>query len=129
MTPKIRLLPLLILILFATTSCMGETETFIQGTWRFDNPHLRTIVAEKYLTTTWDFHGGTYYYRACCFNIDLEMTGRYRILNVRENEITLELFDSRGSEYSFNTEIRLVLDRTNGTLQIMGDGPYILILP
>lgn len=118
---------LLLMIFFA--GCMGPNEEFIQGRWEYQSDHLSNIPAESHLHVTWQFYGGSFYYYACCFNIDLELTGRYRILSTEGNIIDLELYDVQGSGSRISREIRIKIDSETDTLTIMGTKPFIRLTP
>jgi hypothetical protein len=72
----------------------------------------------------WFFSGGTFTYQACCFNTDIEFGGRYRILDSSENVLTLEIYNTYGTGSRMDGEIRIVIDRDEGTLSIQGAKPF-----
>jgi hypothetical protein len=117
------------LLMVFLTGCMGANEELIQGQWEFQEPHLKNLPAEPHLTLTWAFHGGQFYHYACCFNQELELSGRYRILSIEENKITLELFDVQGSEAQIGGELPIEIDSETGTIEIFGTGPFIRVSP
>lgn len=126
---KLVLAALLILSAMLVTGCMGDAEKHIQGTWEYNSEHLLTKTSEQHLTLVWFFSNGTFSYQACCFNIDEEVTGRYRVLDVEDNIITLELYNTRGSQYRYNTELRIKIDKETGDLTIQGGSPYRKLEP
>jgi len=115
--------------IFFLTGCLGANEEFIQGRWEFEEPHLKNLPAEPHLTTTWEFNGGTFYYYACCFNQETELSGRYRILSDEGNIITLELFNVKGSASRIGGELRIEINPETDRLTIINGGPYIRLTP
>ena len=114
----------LILSTLFLTACMSDAEKAIQGTWEYNEEHLKTMASEQRLTIVWFFNGGTFSYQACCFNTDEEIAGRYRIKNVEGNIVTLELYNTRGSNFRLNTELRIKIDPETGELTITNAGPF-----
>jgi hypothetical protein len=114
----------LFIILFSMllASCAPPSEAAIQGWWEWNSVHLQSIAGEQHLTTVWNFDGGSFYHSACCFNTDLEVSGRYRILDSGEDFITIELYDTQGTGFRFGGEMRIEIE--DGTLTIQGAGPY-----
>ena len=108
---------------------MGDTESFIQGAWTFSEPHLANLPGEQSLTMIWGFDVGTYSYAACCFNQDIQVTGRYRLVDIQDDSLTIDLYDSRGSETRFNARVKIKLNREDNTLIIQGTGPFTRVLP
>ncbi len=121
---KIRPVTYLCISLLLLTSCMGASESSIQGTWEYSEEHLMPIAGEQHLTVIWFFNNGTFSYQACCFNVDQEITGRYRILEEDGDILILELYNTRGASFRLNTEIRVKIDRESDTLNIQGAGPF-----
>ena len=117
---------LLILITsFLLSSCMGENETYIQGTWQYDDAHLADIVAESHLTVIWIFDEGNFFYEACCFNVDERITGHYEVVADEENKLTIRVFDTEGVARRIDAELVIKIDREADTLNIQGGGPYV----
>ena len=108
----------------SVVGCTNTNDDFIQGSWTYRSEHLAEIVGEKDLIVTWFFSGGTFTYQACCFNIDIEVGGRYRILESTEDHLTLELYNTYGSGNRFEGEVIIKIDRANNELNIQGDGPF-----
>lgn len=122
-SPRVRL-AVLILCSVLLSGCMGPTEIKVQGRWLFEEPHLKNLNAESHLTLTWVFDGGFFRHYACCFNIDMEVSGRYRVKEVQGDVITIELYDVQGSASRFEGEIRIVVSPDDDTLNIQGSGPF-----
>jgi hypothetical protein len=126
---RLPLLALAGLALLLLSGCLGENEQFIQGTWEYNDAHLAEIVSESDLTVVWYFSAGTFTYQACCFNLDLEFGGRYRILDSTGDVMTLELYNTFGTGSRMDGEIRIELDRAAGTLNIQGTEPFYKLGP
>ncbi len=136
MFTKLRELPrfLLLAVVLSTltgfvTGCMDPNLQFIEGTWHYDDEHLKQVAAEQHLEITWSFHRGRFAMTSCCFG-EAEMTGNYRILKSEGDKIVLELYNQQGHEgghvitdaHSF--QMNVALDRETGTLRIGRFGPY-----
>ncbi|HUF38274.1 MAG TPA: hypothetical protein VMN57_07115 [Anaerolineales bacterium] len=125
----------LALISFATASalllggCMGENEQRIQGTWEYFDEHLAEIAGESQLTVVWHFSAGTFIYQACCFNVDIEFGGGYRIIDSSADQLTLELYNTYGTGARMDGEIGIVINRETGTLNIQGAEPFRKVGP
>ncbi|MGD9100965.1 MAG: hypothetical protein PVF45_10835 [Anaerolineae bacterium] len=118
----------LLAIVLVVVGCTDANEDFIQGSWYTRSDHLDQVSGETYLEVQWTFDRGTFAYRACCFNIDASLTGRYRILESEGDEITLELFNVKGSETRIQPEIKLIINRDEDTLVVIGGGEYRRVL-
>jgi hypothetical protein len=111
------------------SGCMSENESFIQGTWRYDDWHLAEIVSENDLTIIWFFSAGTFTYQACCFNMDVEFGGRYRILESSEDQLVLELYNTYGTGTRMDGQVYINIDRETGTLEIQSAKPFYKLGP
>lgn len=127
--PKRKFCLLTLITIFLLTGCMGPAEEFIQGGWRYDDKHLANIVAEQHLTILWYFDNGTFLTTACCFNVDEEIRGRYRVLEQTEDEILIELFNAEGVNRKIGGQYFIKIDRQAETLSIMGTDPFYRISP
>jgi hypothetical protein len=117
------ILSLMMLSLLAA-NCQDPNDAYIQGAWEFNSDHLAEIVSEEHLTVIWFFSGGSFTYQSCCFNMDIDVGGRYRILDSSEDRITIELYNTYGSGSRFGGEILIVIDRENDEINIQGTGPF-----
>ena len=114
----------ILLICLAAAGCTDTNDDFIQGSWTYRSDHLAEIVSESDLIVTWFFSRGTFTYQACCFNLDIEVGGRYRIIESTEDRLTIELYNTYGSGNRFEGEVLIKIDRANNELNIQGDGPF-----
>lgn len=119
----------LLLAALLLTGCMGDAEKSIQGTWEWRSEHLMTKASEQHLTVIWFFNNGTFSYQACCFNIDEEISGRYRVISVEENILMLELYNMRGSQYRLASEVRIKINPDDGSLTIQSASPFYKLEP
>jgi hypothetical protein len=109
-------------------ACAGDpNETYIQGTWYNDDPHIRQVVGEPYQETLWTFDRGAYSTSGCCF-VRSEDSGRYEIVESEGDTLTLELFDPGNPEVD-RVQIKITIDREAGTLQILRAGPFTRFNP
>ncbi len=127
MRRKSAFLILLLTVVFVA-GCTNANEKFIQGTWYMRSEHLDQATGETYLEVEWTFNSGAFEYRACCFNVDQHLTGRYRILDNKDDILTIELFNIKGSGSIGPAELRLVINRDEDTLVIQGGQPYTRLL-
>ena len=103
-------------------------EAFIQGDWHFVQQRSQSVYHNPGEDITyWTFDRGVYTLRVCCLHNDYEH-GRYNVVQVDENSITLELFEGR-SLYSEGRQIKIVIDRDKDTLRINRDGPFVRSFP
>lgn len=121
---RLAILFALFLLFQAAASCQDPNDAFIQGTWEFQFDHLDDMISEEHLTVVWFFSGGNFTYQSCCFNMDIEAGGRYRILDSSEDRLTIELYNTYGTGSRFGGEILILLDRENNQLTIQGEGPF-----
>jgi len=129
--PKVRLVVGLawVWLTVLAAGCAGDpNEGFIQGSWYFNDPHLRQVVGESALETTWTFDRGVYQVYSCCF-VRFSQSGRYAILESQGDTLVLELFNRDGDISSERTSIKLLIDRENQTLKIQIGGPFTRISP
>jgi hypothetical protein len=77
----------------------------------------------------WTFDRGTFEFYTCCFAGEIYQTGRYRILQSKENILTIELFNVKGTGTDGRGQMRLVIDREADTLVIQAGGPHTRVVP
>jgi hypothetical protein len=128
-TQKGLILIIIVFLMMGAAGCMGPTESFIQGQWVYDEEHLKNLNAEQHLTVTWVFRGGSFRYVACCFNQNEEIMGNYRILEVEEDRILIQLYNAEGVGRPIGGEVLIKIDPENDTISIMGSGPYMRVSP
>lgn len=126
---RVQLIGLALLCGLLLAGCMGEQEQAIQGIWEYNEEHLKSIASEQHLTVVWYFGNGSFRYQACCFNVDEELSGQYRILDVSGDIIDLQLYNLDNASARVNPEIRIRIDAEEGTLNIQGAGPYRKVSP
>jgi hypothetical protein len=123
----------LLLILFSITSltlgCSDANDQFIQGTWYYRDPHLDSVSGETYLETVWTFDRGSFEFYTCCFAGEIHQTGRYRILESKEDILIIELFNIKGAGTGGRGKMRLVIDKEADTLVIQAGGPHTRVVP
>ena len=129
MNRKLGILLALSCITFLTLGCFDANDQFIQGTWYYRDPHLDSVSGETYLEAEWTFDRGSFEFYTCCFAGEIHQTGRYRILESKENILTIELFNVQGSGTDGSGEMRLVIDREADTLVIQGGRPFERVVP
>ncbi|MEW6718091.1 MAG: hypothetical protein AB1345_11395 [Chloroflexota bacterium] len=110
------------------TGCMGSNEQFIQGTWMYDDPHLRITTGESENITEWTFDRDTFEYKSCCFNNNQHLVGRYEVIESQGEILTLHLSHIRGDAVFGRIEIQVVVNFEEDTLNIQGTGPYVRII-
>jgi len=113
-----------LLIALLVSGCSDANDQFIQGSWFYRDPHLKSVTGETYLEATWTFDRGTFEFYSCCFNDETHLAGRYRIVDSNDDRLVLELFNLRGGAQSGRIEIGLKIDREQDTLTIQASGPY-----
>ena len=122
---------LILLILagiFLSGCAMDPNEEFIQGSWYYLDPHLQDIVGESQLEVYWTFDRGRYEYYACCF-VKMQQTGRYAVIKSEGDSLYLEFFNPDGDTRAEPVEIKIVINREEGTLNIPGSGELTRTLP
>jgi hypothetical protein len=129
MNEKLAVLLVLFSIASLVLGCSDANDQFIQGTWFYRDPHLESVSGETYLETVWTFDRGAFEFYTCCFAGEIHQTGRYRILESKENILTIELFNVKGSGTGRGGEIRLVIDPEADTLVIQSGGPHTRVVP
>jgi hypothetical protein len=79
------LLLLSLLVLMFMVACTSENEDFIQGYWYRGNTHFMD---------EWVFDQGRFSHKSEVFHGSPEITtGRYQVIDIQEDSVTLELFD------------------------------------
>jgi hypothetical protein len=106
-----RSLSLLSLLLFLfLVACTSENEDFIQGYWYRGNVHFMD---------QWLFDQGRFSHE---FGATLggfnNITGRYQVIDVQDDSVTLELFDMPLSFGDERTQIGIKLDWESDTIRI-----------
>ena len=92
-------------------------EEFIQGTWRLEGKN-----DEKHgWMLEWTFDQGKF---KLVGYPPLHQEGKYRVIKTEDNKWTLELYDQHGNFGTENSTIEVVLDKSEGTLMIKGQGPF-----
>ena len=119
-----RILGFWLSIVLLLSGCSDANDQFIQGSWFYRDPHLKSVTGETYQEVTWTFDRGTFEFYSCCFNAETHLTGRYRIVDSSDDRLVLELFNLRGGAQTGRLEIGLKIDREQDTLTIQASGPY-----
>jgi hypothetical protein len=99
-------------------------DSYIQGNWHHVQQRSRSVYhnpAED--IDYWTFDRGTYIWRSCCLHNHYE-DGRYRIASSEGDSITLQLYET-GRQQAEGRQIRISIDRDQGTLRINATGPYV----
>ena len=121
--------PIGLAALIALAGCRSDpNEPFIQGYWRYSDPHLGAQVSEKGQVTTWIFDEGGFRTDACCF-FEQHLSGRYRIVKSEGDALILELYALDGNLKSDRLQIQVIIDREADTLKIQRAGPYQRLTP
>ena len=130
---KQRLRYILVFALVAIPVLLGgcasdPNEGFIQGDWHYVHQRMQPVYHNPGEDISyWTFDRGVYTWEICCLHNAYE-TGRYNVVQVDENSITLELF-AGGRLYSEGRQIKIAIDRDKGTLTINRDGPFVRSFP
>jgi hypothetical protein len=109
---------LISLIAVVLSGCTDVNDQFIQGTWYYNDPHLNSIAAEQQQETIWSFDRGTFEQYSCCFSGEHYMKGQYRILDSKEDSLSLELFNIKGGATQEPVTIKIVIEREADSLSI-----------
>jgi len=128
MKRKYLLLGMIVLASFLGACTPNQNESFIQGSWYFNDPHLLQVVGESYLETFWTFDRGTYETYSCCF-VKFQQYGRYDITESEGDTITLELFNINGKFNSERVTIGIRIDREADTIRLVRAGPFTRMAP
>jgi len=116
-------------MLFFLAACTpDQNETFIQGSWYYNDAHIQEVVGESFEETYWTFDRGTYETYSCCF-IEYHQYGRYDILESEGDKIILDLFHINGKLNSERVQIRVNIDREADTISLLRAGPFTRMLP
>jgi hypothetical protein len=134
-TTPILLCLLMLLLAMALTGCKKDPNVeFIQGLWYYKDAHLANIPAESAQTTNWEFYNWTFTLDTCCF-YEAYYSGYYRILESKDNKLTLELYHLQGTiggtvlHRDDPMTIVIKIDPEADTIRITGDGPYTRVGP
>lgn len=119
---------MIVLASFLGACTPNQNESFIQGSWYFNDPHLLQVVGESYLETFWTFDRGTYETYSCCF-VKFQQYGRYDITESEGDTITLELFNINGKFNSERVTIGIRIDREADTIRLVRAGPFTRMAP
>ncbi len=124
-----RVWTLLLLLTIGLAGCRPDPNVqFIQGDWYFNDPHLSSVAGESSLETVWTFDRGTYSMYACCFARAQE-TGWYEVLESEGDTLVIELSNRNGVPNSERFSVGIEIDRTAGTIEIQGSGPFERVNP
>src|ERR1044072_4912921 len=100
----------------------NSNEEFIQGSWRLagQNDPKHSWYLE------WTFDKGK-------FDLvgypPLHQSGNYRVLKTEGSKMTLELYEQKGELGTENSQIEIIIDKSNNTLMIKGQGPFTRVKP
>ena len=124
-----KLLFIAVFLAAALSACTAdENEAFIQGSWYYDDPHIKKQIGESYSETFWTFERGTYETYTCCF-VQFEQFGRYNILESDGDKLVLELFNIDGKFNSERVPIAISIDRQGDTIRMARAGPFTRLAP
>lgn len=121
-------LSVIVLALLLVACTPDRNDTFIQGSWYFNDPHIKEQVGESYEETIWTFDRGAYENHSCCF-IKFQQFGRYDVIESEGDRIVLELFNINGKLNSERVQILITIDREAGTIRVLRGGPYTRMDP
>jgi hypothetical protein len=97
-------------LVFGLVACSNQDEEYIQGRWQRGNVHF---------VDEWFFDRGAFSHQTAVANFSPEVqSGQYSLLESSEDGLTLELYDVDGAFTDERQEIRITIDRENGTLKI-----------
>jgi hypothetical protein len=105
-----------------------QNETFIQGSWFYNDQHIQEQIGETFEETIWVFDRGTYETYSCCF-VKFQMYGRYDILESESDKLILELFNINGKFNSERVQIAISIDREADTIRLLRAGPFTRMVP
>ena len=110
-------LSLALAALVACPFATGESEAFVQGTWRLSGMND----ASHSWFLEWTFDQGR-------FTLDgyppLHQEGKYRVLKEQGRRLTLELYDQQGNFGTRTETLEIVVDKDKETLRIKAQGPF-----
>ena len=128
-TRQILILLCVIVLTTLLAACSpDQNDIFIQGSWYFNDPHIREQIGESYEETIWTFDRGAYETYSCCF-LKFQQYGRYDVLESEEDRIVLELFNIDGKFNSERVQIAITIDRGNDTIRLLRAGPFTRMGP
>lgn len=117
------------MLLLLMAACTPDpNETFIQGSWYYNDQHIQEVVGESYAETIWNFERGRYETKTCCF-VKFQQFGRYDIHESEGDKIILEMFNINGKFNSERFQLGILIDRDKGTINIGSTGPFTRTLP
>ncbi len=125
------------IILFALlmAGCSNDPNLqIIQGSWFYEDPHLKVVEGQPHWIERWIFDRGSFANSGCCFG-EVNITGSYRILESDENLLLLELYNMQGTQGTMVidrdtvTTMQVKIDPETDTLIIGRTGPYSRVSP
>jgi hypothetical protein len=119
---------LILLGIFLTACTPDENESFIQGTWFYNDMHIQQTVGESFSQSYWYFDRGTYETTTCCF-VEFQQYGRYNILESGGDRLILDLFNIDGKFNSEHVQIMIRIDRQADTISMARAGPFTRVVP
>lgn len=95
---------------------MDQNEEYIQGSWHRGDVHF---------ADDWYFDRGKFeHYSSVTISSPRLQAGRYRVLKVEEEGITIELYDQQLAFGDESRDIRITFDREKDAIRIMGQDYY-----
>jgi hypothetical protein len=122
------LLGMIFLVSFLGACTPDQNETFIQGSWFYNDPHIQKQIGETFEETIWVFDRGTYETYSCCF-AKFQQYGSYDIADSEGDKLTLELFNINGKFNSERVTIAIRIDREADTIRLLRAGPFTRMVP
>lgn len=105
-----------LVLLTSLTGCSNESENFIQGQWQRGNLHF---------ADEWYFDRGNFeHILSLTASHPVLQTGRYRVLEVQEDGLIIELFDVTASFGDDRQDIKVAIDWENDSIRILGKDYY-----
>jgi hypothetical protein len=113
---RVSLFLLVVLISFILGGCMDQNEEYIQGNWHRGDVHF---------ADDWYFDRGNFeHYSSVTLSSPRLQAGRYRVLEVEEGSIIIELYDLQLAFGDERQDIKITFDRDNDAIRIMGKDYY-----
>jgi hypothetical protein len=127
MFPRIGLA--LCILLLPTLACSAVQQIapdtnaqFIQGQWSYSQDLGGGFAS----TLTWDFRSGHFTLEGCP---PLSQEGDYRVVKSDGDNVTLRLVNQSGDLPTADRDLEIVLNRSDETLMIDGQGPFHRVNP
>ncbi len=112
------LLLISLVLIFSVYGCSNETEDFIQGHWFRGDLHF---------VDEWYFDRGRFeHVVSLTVRNPILQTGRFRVLEMQEDSLIIELFDMPLSFGDERRDMKISLDWENDSIRIMGQDYYRL---